>query len=122
MSESEVAEQVAATEREISDAEAWELRYHQEVAANQDLRTALLKSQSLVLALRRRVVELEGEQIETDRMALFSRLDLQDGDGVVLRDGQHILIRAPEKSEASGIAAGTMDAPGGAQNEEDAGE
>lgn len=120
MGVSEVAERAVATERELSDAEAWELRYNQEAAVNQDLRISLLKAQAMILALRERVVELEGERLEDDRRALFARLDLRSGDELVLRDGKHILISAPEKSEPSDGAAGTIvPSSGGAPAEAD---
>lgn len=122
MAESEVAERAAAIEREISDAEAWELRYHQEVATNQGLRKALLAAQGTILALRQRVIEFEGKQMEFDHRALFERLDLLEGDELVLRDGKHLLIRNPEKSGPSDMEAGNMDAPDGVPSEEEAGE
>ena len=119
MSENDVAEGVAETEREISEADAWELRYSQEVAINRGLRDSLLSVQESNLELRRRVLELERGQAEADQVALFRRLDLQEGDELVLRDGKPLLIRASEKSESSGMETGTMDPPGGVPAELD---
>ena len=119
MSENDVAERAAATERAISEADAWELRYAQEVAANRGLRSALLVAQETNSALHRRVMELENGQIEADRLVLFARLDLQDGDELVLRDGKPLLLRAPEKSGLSSMETGTMDPPGGVPAEPD---
>jgi len=120
MGESEVAERETGAEREVSDADAWELRYSQEVAVNRTLRAALLSAQEANLELRSRVLEMERERVETERLALFDRLDMRDGDELVLRDGKHLLIRAPEKSEPSDGAAGTIvPSSGGAPAEAD---
>ena len=121
MSGSEVAERAEAAEREISEADAWELRCSQEVAANRGLRAALLSAQEANLELRRRVLELERGSVEADQAALVRRLDLQEGDELVLRDGKPLLLRAPEKSGPAGGAASTIDAPGGVPGEENVG-
>lgn len=118
--EAKVAE--APVEREISHADAWELRYRQEVSVSQSLKTALLDAQEKLLALRRRVMALESGQIETDQSALFQRLDLQNGDEVVMRDGQPMIIgSALEKSGSSRMEAGSMGGSGGVPNKENVG-
>lgn len=105
-----------AVEREISDAEAWELRYHQSVYEIRALKSALIAAREQVTSLQKVLLEKELEAEKSTQKGVFDRIGLKAGDEVVERDGKFLVISPPaaEKSGPQPGPGGTMDDPGGA--------
>lgn len=83
---------VQANEREVTAAEAWELRYLQVQEENHALRSRITQLQEEVLVNQKEILRRDREQHGTERSELMDRLGVDSNATLVDREGSYFIV------------------------------